>query len=128
MVPGNNGLGKEAALQLAKHKPAMIFIGSRSIERGTAAIADIVSLVPNAKLTLIQMDLASLSSVQAAAKQFLTFSPRLDILMNNAGIMAVPAQLTADGYEIQFGTNHLGHALLTKLLLPTMLHTAQSPG
>jgi retinol dehydrogenase 12 len=74
------------------------------------------------------MDLASLSSVHAAAKQFLASSSRLDILMNNAGIMAVPPGLTADGYEIQFGTNHLGHALLITLLLPTLLKTAQQPG
>ncbi|TVY38466.1 putative oxidoreductase, partial [Lachnellula subtilissima] len=125
---GNTGLGKEAALQLAKHKPAHIFIGSRSKERGLAAIADIVAAVPNATLTVVQMDLASLSSVHSAAKQFLASSSRLDILMNNAGIMAVPPGLTADGYEIQFGTNYLGHALLTKLLLPTMLKTAQEPG
>jgi len=125
---GNAGLGKEAALQLAKHKPENIFIGSRSNEKGLAAIADIVAIVPNARLTLIQMDLSSLHSVHAAAKKFLAISSRLDVLMNNAGIMAVPPQLTVDGYEIQFGTNHLGHALLTKLLLPTMLKTAQIPG
>jgi NAD(P)-dependent dehydrogenase (short-subunit alcohol dehydrogenase family) len=128
MIPGNTGLGKEAALQLAKHDPENIFIGSRSNEKGLAAIADIVAIVPNARLTLIQMDLSSLSSVHAAAKKFLAASTRLDILMNNAGIMAVPPQLTVDGYEIQFGTNHVGHALLTKLLLPTMLKTTQIPG
>lgn len=73
------------------------------------------------------MDLASLKSVQNAAKEFLASSSRLDILFNNAGIMAVPAGLTEDGYEIQFGTNHLGHALLTKLLMPTLLKTAKLP-
>ncbi|RDW92648.1 NAD(P)-binding protein-22 [Coleophoma crateriformis] len=125
---GNTGLGKEAALQLAKHNPANIFLGSRSEERGLAAIADIVATVPRARLTLIPMDLASLDSVLAAAEKFLEHSSRLDILMNNAGIMAVPPQLTVDGYEIQFGTNHLGHALLTKVLLPTMLKTAQILG
>jgi NAD(P)-dependent dehydrogenase (short-subunit alcohol dehydrogenase family) len=127
MIPGNTGLGKEAALQLSKRNPENIFIGSRSNEKGLSAIADIVAIVPNARLTLIQMDLSSLSSVHAAAKKFLAASSRLDILMNNAGIMAVPPRLTVDGYEIQFGTNHVGHALLTKLLLPTMLKTAQSP-
>lgn len=73
------------------------------------------------------MDLASLKSVQSAAKQFLESSSRLDILFNNAGIMAVPAGLTEDGYEIQFGTNHLGHALLNKLLMPALLETTQLP-
>ena len=124
----NAGLGKEAALQLAKHNPGMIYIGSRSREKGLPAITDIVAIVPNARLRLLQIDLASLSSVHAAAKEFLTTSSRLDIMMNNAGIMAVPPQLTVDGYEIQFGTSHLGHALLTKLLLPTMLETAKQPG
>ena len=77
--------------------------------------------MPNARLVLIQIDLASLSSVRAAAREFLASSSRLDIHMNNAGIMVVPPQLSIDGYEIQFATNHLGHALLTRLLLPTML-------
>lgn len=125
---GNNGLGKEAALQLAKHNPSHIFIGSRSKEKGAAAIEEITAVVPNANLTMLEIDLGSLVSVHAAVKMFLCLSSRLDILMNNAGIMAVPPQLTTDGYEIQFGTNHLGHALLTKLLLPTLLNTAQSPG
>lgn len=124
---GNTGLGKEAALQLAKHNPSHIFIGSRSEEKARTAIAEIVAAVPTAQLTPVYMDLASLASVDAAAKKVLAKTSRLDILMNNAGIMAVPPQVTIDGYEIQFATNHLGHALLTKLLLPTMLKTAQQP-
>lgn len=72
------------------------------------------------------MDLASLSSIKAAIPQFR--HDRLDILMCNAGIMAVPASLSKDGYEIQFATNHLGHALLIKKLLPTLLKTAEQPG
>ena len=74
------------------------------------------------------MDLASLSSVSAAARKFTATSSRLDILMLNAGVMALPTGLTSDGYEIQFGTNCLGHAMLTKLLLPTLLRTAAEPG
>ncbi|KAH6723578.1 hypothetical protein BKA61DRAFT_465995 [Leptodontidium sp. MPI-SDFR-AT-0119] len=125
---GNAGLGKEAALQIAKHNPSKIIIGSRDRFKGLAAIDFITNIVPNAKFQFIQMDLAALSSVHAAAKLFLSTNIRLDILMNNAGIMAVPPGLTADGYEIQFGTNHLGHALLTRLLLPLMLVTAEQPG
>lgn len=125
---GNTGLGKEAALQLARHNPAHIFIGSRSEERARTAIAEVMRAVPTAQLTPVRMDLASLASVDAAAKKVLAKTSRLDILMNNAGIMAVPPQVSIDGYEIQFATNHLGHALLTKLLLPTMLKTAQQPG
>ncbi len=125
ILTGNNGLGKAAALELSKHNPAHIFLGSRIAQKGNAAVAEIQSLVPSAKLTLVEIDLASFSSVKAAANKFLAASGRLDILMNNAGIMSVPASTTVDGYEIQFGTNHMGHALLTKLLLPTLLKTSQ---
>lgn len=83
--------------------------------------------MPNANLTFINCDLASLASVEKAAKQFTSESQRLDVLMCNAGVMALPPQLTQDGYELQFGTNHMGHALLVKLLLPTLLRTAETP-
>jgi len=125
--PGNAGLGKEAALQFAKHNPSRIFIASRTEEKARKAIAEIVAVVPTAHITPIQLDLASLASVAAAAKAVMSMTSRLDILMNNAGIMAVPPQLSADGYEIQFATNFLGHALLTKLLLPLLLTTAREP-
>jgi retinol dehydrogenase 12 len=118
-------LGKEAALQLAKHNPSRILIGSRSEEKARTAIAEIVEAVPGAHLTPVLMDLASLSSVKEAANKVLATTSRLDVLMNNAGIMAVPPATTVDGYEIQFGTNHMGHALLTKLLLPLLLKTAE---
>jgi retinol dehydrogenase-12 len=81
--------------------------------------------VPGAQLTPIQLDLASLASVKDAANKIIATTSRLDVLMNNAGIMAVPPATTVDGYEIQFGTNHMGHALLTKLLLPLLLKTAE---
>ncbi|KAH7398058.1 hypothetical protein BKA64DRAFT_753902 [Cadophora sp. MPI-SDFR-AT-0126] len=125
---GNVGLGKESALQLSKDNPAKIIIGSRNTAKGLAAISSIAAIIPQAKLELIEIDLASLSSVHNAARSLLSTNTRLDILMNNAGIMAVPPGLTAEGYEIQFGTNHLGHALLTKLLLPLLLATAEKPG
>lgn len=76
-------------------------------------------------LSFLECDLASLASVQKAAKQFTSASARLDVLICNAGIMALPLGLTTDGYELQFGTNHLGHALLVKLLLPTLLQTVE---
>lgn len=79
-------------------------------------------------MTFIKCDLASLKSVDEAARQFLAQSQRLDVLVCNAGIMAVPPATTADGYEIQFGTNHLGHALLIKHLLPALLSTASDQG
>jgi len=122
---GNSGLGKEAALQLAKRNPSRILLGSRSEAKARTAIAEIVAAVPGAQLTPIRMDLASLASVKEAANKVLATTSRLDVLMNNAGIMAVPPATTVDGYEIQFGTNHMGHALLTKLLLPLLLKTAE---
>ena len=127
MNAGNAGLGREAAFQLAKNHPSHIFIASRSEDKARKAIAEIVAAVPNVHMTAVQMDLASLTSVAAAAKQVMSMTSRLDILMNNAGIMAVPPNVSADGYEVQFATNFLGHALLTKLLLPLLLATAQEP-
>lgn len=125
---GNNGLGKESVLQLAKHNPAKIYMGSRSEEKAAQAIADIKKAVPGANIVFLDLDLASFASIKKAATKFLSENTRLDILMNNAGIMATPPGLTKDGYEIQFGTNHMGHALLTKLLLPLLQKTAAEPG
>lgn len=78
-------------------------------------------------MTFLQLDLTSFDSIKQAAEEFAKRSDRLDILVNNAGIMATPWDVTKEKYEIQFGTNHMGHALLTKLLLPTLLKTAALP-
>ncbi|KAI9817472.1 MAG: hypothetical protein M1827_001082 [Pycnora praestabilis] len=122
---GNTGLGKETILQLAKHDPSYIYLAARTPSKAEAAISEIKTSVPKASITYLPLDLSSLASVKDAADKFNSQSQRLDILMNNAGIMAVPEGETKDGYEIQFGTNHMGHALLTKLLLPTLLKTAE---
>lgn len=89
-------------------------------------IADIKSSYPNAKINIIpiKLDLSSLESTRAAAETIISQTSRLDILFNNAGIALTPPALTKDGYESQFGINHLGHAMLTQLLLPLMLQTA----
>lgn len=79
-------------------------------------------------MTPLSLDLTDFSSIEQAAKTFQSKSSRLDILINNAGVMAMPYSKTKQGYEIQFGTNHVGHALFTKLLMPTMLETANKPG
>ena len=124
---GSDGLGKESARQFAKHG-ATVYIGARNPAKATAAIADLkadpTGKLRDADIRLIELDLSSLTSVAKAAQQFIAQSPRLDILMNNAGIMATPPGLSEDGYEIQFATNHIGHALLTKLLLPLLEATA----
>jgi retinol dehydrogenase-12 len=123
---GNNGLGKQTILEYARHGPAEIWMASRNLDKANEAIRDIHAQVGGSKIPVIkplQLDLNSLDSVQQAARQFLSEAQRLDILMLNAGIMACPPAITKDGYEVQFGTNHLGHALLAKLLLPIMKST-----
>lgn len=125
---GNNGLGKEMVRQLAKHKPAKIYLGARNETKGQAAIADIKAESPEAHIILLKMDLDSFASIAKATRTFLSENDRLDILVHNAGIFAQPPGLTEDGYEIQFGTNYMGPALLTKLLLPCLEKTASTPG
>ncbi|KAI7265097.1 NAD(P)-binding protein [Hortaea werneckii] len=125
---GNAGLGKETVLQLAKHDSKEIFLAARTPSKAEAAISEIKKAVPNGNVSFLQLDLSSFESVKKAAEEFKGKSDRLDILVNNAGIMATPYSKTNEGYEIQFGTNHMGHALFTKLLLPTLLKTAETPG
>lgn len=125
---GNSGLGKHSVLEFARHGAKEIWLASRSVEKSDQAIEDIKKEVPNVNIKPLSLDLTSLESVRNAARTFTQSSKRLDILMLNAGIMAAPAELTKDGYELQFGTNHMGHALLTKLLTPVLEKTAAEPG
>jgi NAD(P)-dependent dehydrogenase (short-subunit alcohol dehydrogenase family) len=123
---GNTGIGKETVLQLAKHHPQKIFLAARTESKGRDAIASIKSQTPqDVDIEYLPLDLASLPSVKNAAEQVTKSADRLDILILNAGIMAVPAGKTAAGQDIQLGTNHVGHFLLTKLLLPTLQRTAK---
>ncbi|KAK0879775.1 hypothetical protein LTR87_006412 [Friedmanniomyces endolithicus] len=124
---GNAGLGKETILQLAKHEPKEIFLAARTRSKVESAIADILKAVPKVNITFLELDLSSFASVKQAAKDFQSRSDRLDILINNAGVAALPYSTTKDDFEIQFGTNHMGHALLTQLLLPTVLKTVELP-
>jgi NAD(P)-dependent dehydrogenase (short-subunit alcohol dehydrogenase family) len=122
---GNIGLGKQSVLEYAKHNPALIWLAARSPSKAQAALDEIQAQLPiSANIKILDMDLASIESVKHAASTVLAESARLDILMLNAGIMAAPPGLTKDGYELQFGTNYLGHALLAKLLVPLMEKTA----
>ncbi|KAK3317199.1 hypothetical protein B0T19DRAFT_434449 [Cercophora scortea] len=123
---GNSGLGKQSILDLSKHEPTAVWLAARGLSRAQAAADDIIKAVPGANIIPLDLDLASFDSIKAAARRFTAESPRLDILMLNAGIMAVPAGLTASGYEIQFGVNHVGHALFFKLLTPLLLQTAST--
>jgi NAD(P)-dependent dehydrogenase (short-subunit alcohol dehydrogenase family) len=124
-ISGTAGLGEETISELSKHHPSHIYFTGRNSSNAEKVIASIKKTIPDAQVSFLKCDMASLASVQACAKSFLSQSSRLDILIANAGIMALPPSLTSDGYEIQFGTNHVGHALLIKLLLPSMLKTAE---
>lgn len=125
---GTAGLGRGALLALLQHAPAEIVFSGRNVQSAEAVIAEARQAAPGVPVTFLQMDLASLESVQKAARSFIAEHKRLDVLMNNAGVMATDKAVTPDGYEVQFGTNHMGHALLTKLLLPLLEATAKSHG
>lgn len=126
---GNSGLGKQSIIELAKHGPKEIWLAARDPKRAAEAVGSIKShLSKPTNIKILDMDLMSLDSVKRAAERFSSESSRLDVLLLNAGIMSVPEGLTNEGYEIQFGTNHMGHALLTKLLIPVLLKTAELPG
>ncbi|MGO9909203.1 MAG: oxidoreductase [Solirubrobacteraceae bacterium] len=116
----NSGLGLATARELAR-AGAQVVIASRSAAKGDQAAASIRGSVPDAALEVAPLDLADLSSVRAFAEGYVGAGSQLDLLINNAGIMAAPRQLTKDGFESQFGTNHLGHFALTGLLLPVLL-------
>jgi NAD(P)-dependent dehydrogenase (short-subunit alcohol dehydrogenase family) len=125
---GNIGLGAQCVLEFARHNPSQIYLGARNVSKATTAVAEIqAQLSSPAPIKILEMDLSSLESVKKAAAKFTEEAGRLDVLMLNAGIMATPPEHTTDGYEIQFGTNYLGHALLAKLLLPIMCSTASKP-
>jgi NAD(P)-dependent dehydrogenase (short-subunit alcohol dehydrogenase family) len=121
----NSGLGLETARQLAA-RGATVVLAVRSLERGSAAVDDIRGDVPDARLELQQLDLASLASVRAAAAAVRDAHERIDLLVNNAGVLFTDREHTAEGFELQFGTNHLGHFALTGLLLDRMLPVAGS--
>jgi NAD(P)-dependent dehydrogenase (short-subunit alcohol dehydrogenase family) len=117
----NSGLGYVTARELAR-RGARVIMGCRDDERGTAAITRLQAELPSADLELRRLDMASLASIRTFADGVQASYPALDLLINNAGVMAIPRRETADGFEMQFGTNHLGHFALTGLLLPLMVN------
>ena len=116
----SGGLGQETARALAS-KGARVVLAARDRDKTAAAVAAIEADVPGAEVETVTLDLASLDSVQAAAADILERFPVVDMLIDNAGVMACPFGRTADGFEMQFGTNHLGHFLFTTLLVPALL-------
>ena len=121
VVTGSNtGLGYDTARVLAG-RGAQVVMAVRDTGKGDAAAARIRRLSPDAKVTVHKLDLGSLASVKQAGAELAAAYPRIDLLINNAGVMYPPKSTTADGFELQFGTNHLGHFALTGLLLGNLL-------
>jgi NAD(P)-dependent dehydrogenase (short-subunit alcohol dehydrogenase family) len=117
----SSGLGRETARALAS-KGARVVLAVRDPDgKGAAARATLREEVPGASFDVVELDLTSLESVRAGAKSVLASNETIDLLINNAGIMAAPLGRTAEGHEMQFGTNHLGHFLFTNLVLPAVL-------
>ncbi|GAC94021.1 short-chain dehydrogenase [Pseudozyma hubeiensis SY62] len=121
---GNAGVGFETVKQLAR-KNAKVILAARSPIKAKKAIQTIKDDYPNADVDFQLLDLSDLTSVHKAAKEVLDSCDRLDILVNNAGVMGLPYELTRDGLEVQMGTNVMGHYLLTLLLLPLLVKTAE---
>ena len=119
------GLGVETTRALAAHG-ARVTMAVRDQAKAAAARDEILASVPDARLELRELDLASLASVRAFTAGFLADHQTLDLLVGNAGVMACPQAATADGFELQFGTNHLGHFLLARELLPLLRGTPGS--
>ncbi|CAG2240970.1 RDH12 [Mytilus edulis] len=122
---GNTGIGKETAIDLAK-RGAKVIIACRDMTRANAAADDIKRISGSKEIYVRHLDLASLKSVRTFAENIKRTEKRIDILLNNAGVMACPYGKTVDGFEMQFGVNHLGHFLLTNLLLDLIKKSAPS--
>ena len=116
----NTGLGYETALALVEHG-AHVVLAVRNLDKGKNAAARITANGPRGSVALQELDLTSLDSVRAAARELRSAHDRVDLLINNAGVMWTPKSTTSDGFELQFGTNHLGHFALTGLLLDRLL-------
>jgi NAD(P)-dependent dehydrogenase (short-subunit alcohol dehydrogenase family) len=117
----NTGIGFDAARALAEHG-ARVLLGCRNNDKANAAADRIRGTAPDAEVVVVPLDLSDLASVRAAAEVVNT-EEHLDLLINNAGVMAIPKSTTADGFEMQFGTNHLGHFALTGLLIDRLNST-----
>lgn len=122
---GNSGLGYESVKAFAM-KGAEVVLASRSVEKGEEARVEILKSAPTAEIAVMQLDLGDLESVKHFAESFRKMHKQLDVLLNNAGIMMSPYFQTKDGFEGQFGINHLGHFALTGYLMDMLLKTRNS--
>ncbi|XP_055603257.1 retinol dehydrogenase 11-like isoform X2 [Uranotaenia lowii] len=121
----NSGIGKETAIECAK-RGAWVYMGCRDVNRMEKARQEILDASGSQNVFALELDLASFESIRKFVRTFLSMERRLHVLINNAGVMACPKDYTKDGFELHFGTNHLGHFLLTNLLLDILKKTAPS--
>ncbi|CAM4520794.1 SDR family oxidoreductase [Paenibacillus typhae] len=121
---GNSGMGLATTIEMAR-RGAKVVMACRSRTRGEAALAEARRRSGSEDITLMLCDLASFQSIRSFAGEFLAAYPVLDVLINNAGVVTIKRELTADGYEMDFGVNHLGHFLLTNLLLGALKKAGQ---
>jgi NAD(P)-dependent dehydrogenase (short-subunit alcohol dehydrogenase family) len=119
---GNSGIGYEAAMEFAR-KRAEVILACRDLGKARTAAAQITASASGAKVEVMELDLSNLASVRGFSDAFHLHHQALHVLCNNAGVMAIPYRQTADGFEMQFGTNHLGHFALTGLLLDRLIAT-----
>ncbi|SET93945.1 SDR family oxidoreductase [Paenibacillus sp. NFR01] len=115
----NSGMGLATSVAMAR-RGAEVVMACRSQARGEAALAEVIRQSGSGSVRLMLCDLASFDSIRSFAAEFLTLYPKLDVLIDNAGVVMLKRQLTKDGYEMDFGVNHLGHFLLTRLLLDAL--------
>lgn len=117
------GLGAEFAQVICKHAPGLIILANRDVSRASQTAQNILEIAPSVPVRILKLDLASQSQIHEAAKEVLEKYPEthIDVLVNNAGVMAGPYKLTADGIENQFGTNHIGHFLFTNLIMSKLV-------
>ena len=122
------GIGEQLAAILYQHN-AKVYVAARSEEKATKAIKEIKDLHPNStgQIAFLHLDLSDLTTIKKSAEEFLSKEDRLDVLWNNAGVMIPPqGSKTVQGYELQLGTNNIGHFLFTKLLRPILVKTASA--
>lgn len=125
---GNAGIGAETVKAIAAHNPKVLFLCARSPSKADAFITELRQMHPTTTTKAVTLDLASFDSIKSAAKEINASCDQIDILILNAGVSALAPAVTKDGYEIQVGTNHIGHALFTQLLMPKVLVAATTPG
>ncbi|KAK5662437.1 hypothetical protein OQA88_8348 [Cercophora sp. LCS_1] len=120
------GIGASTAAALAPHQPALLILASRTPSKLALVASDLLATNPTLSLQIVPLDLSSQSAIRLAAAQISQITPRIDILINNAGVVVTTRQATAEGIEFQFGTNHIGPFLLTNLLMPLLLKATEN--